>query len=144
MTWGDTFDVLSVGNLWFLMDLTGQQVQDLLDQSARLYTGILQTSGASYDWFNNDVAGDDPDPTVWGAQNVKVGGVPLDLTATYLVVTNDFLADGQDGWVTFEFGTEHKNSYFDLQAGFVEYIQALDDNTIDAGDIVMGRIGYLP
>ena len=47
VTWGDTFDVLPFGNTLFLMDLTGAQIQDLLDQSAKLYKGILQTSGAS-------------------------------------------------------------------------------------------------
>ena len=35
------------------MDLTGAQIQDLLDQSATLYKGILQTSGASWYWYND-------------------------------------------------------------------------------------------
>ncbi len=32
------------------------------------------------------------------------------------------------------------NTYYDMQAGFVEYIDALDDKTIDAEDIKMDRI----
>ena len=47
VTWGDTFNVLPFGNTLYLMDLTGAQIQELLDQSAKLYKGILQTSGAS-------------------------------------------------------------------------------------------------
>jgi len=62
ITWGDTFEVLPFGNQLFLMDLTGSQIQDLLDQSAKLYKGILQTSGATYEWYNDDLASDDPDP----------------------------------------------------------------------------------
>ena len=36
VTWGATFDVLPFGNTLFLMDLTGAQIQTLLDQSANL------------------------------------------------------------------------------------------------------------
>ena len=34
--WGNTFDVLPFGNTLYLMDLTGAQIQDLLDQSASI------------------------------------------------------------------------------------------------------------
>ena len=144
LTWGATFDVLPFGNQLFLMDLTGAQIQDLLDQSAKLYKGILQTSGASYEWYNNDILSGDPAPTVWGAQNVEVGGVTLNPGATYRIVTNDFLAGGQDGWTTFADGTNRWDSYYDMQQGFVEYIDELDDDTIDAEDIVIGRIVNVP
>jgi len=53
VTWGATFDVLPFGNTLYLMDLTGAQIQTLLDQSANLYKGILQTSGASWYWYND-------------------------------------------------------------------------------------------
>ena len=144
LTWGATFEVLPFGNQLFLMDLTGAQIQDLLDQSAKLYKGILQTSGASYEWYNDDILSEDPDPTVWGAQNIMVDGIALNLTATYRVVTNDFLAGGQDGWTTFADGTERWDTYYDMQQGFVEYIGALDDDTIDEADIPMGRIVNVP
>ena len=135
VTWGDTFDVLPFGNTLYLMDLTGAQIQELLDQSALLYKGILQTSGASHYWYND--TGDDT-ATAWGAYGVEVGGEPLDRDEVYRVVTNDFLAGGQDGWVTFADGTNRWNTYYDMQAGFVEYVQMLE--VIDAEDIPMGRI----
>jgi hypothetical protein len=53
ITWGNTFDVLPFGNTLFLMDLTGAQIQELLDQAATLYKGILQTSGAGWYWYND-------------------------------------------------------------------------------------------
>ena len=137
VTWGDTFDVLPFGNTLFLMDLTGAQIQELLDQSALLYKGILQTSGASYYWYNDtgsDLA------TAWGAYGVEVGGEPLERDRFYRVVTNNFLAGGQDGWTTFAEGTNRWDTYYDMQEGFVEYIGNLDDNTIDAEDIPMVRI----
>jgi 2',3'-cyclic-nucleotide 2'-phosphodiesterase (5'-nucleotidase family) len=138
LTWGMTFEVLPFGNTLYLMDLTGAQIQDLLDQSALLYKGILQTSGASYYWYNDT---GDGAATAWGAYGVEVGGEPLERDKVYRVVTNDFLAGGQDGWVTFADGTERWNTYFDMQAGFVEYIGMLE--VIDAEDIPMGRITRL-
>jgi 2',3'-cyclic-nucleotide 2'-phosphodiesterase (5'-nucleotidase family) len=135
ITWGASFDVLPFGNTLYLMDLTGAQIQDLFDQSAKLYKGILQTAGASYYWYND--TGTDA-PTTWGAYDVEVGGEPLVRDEVYRVVTNDFLAGGQDGWTTFAEGTNRWNTYFDMQAGFVDYLEML--GTVDAEDIEMGRI----
>jgi 5'-nucleotidase/UDP-sugar diphosphatase len=135
ITWGDTFDVLPFGNTLFMMDLTGAQIQALLDQSANLYKGILQTSGASWYWYNDCGCNT---PTAWGAYGVEVGGEPLVRDQVYRVVTNDFLAGGQDGWTTFAEGTNRWNTYYDMQQGFVEYIGMLE--VIDAEDIPSPRI----
>ena len=135
VTWGDTFDVLPFGNTLYLMDLTGAQIQTLLDQSANLYKGILQTSGASWYWYND--TGDDA-ATVWGAYGVEVAGEPLERDKTYRVVTNNFLAGGQDGWTTFAEGTNRWDTYYDMQEGFVEYVKMLE--VIDAEDVPMDRI----
>jgi 5'-nucleotidase/UDP-sugar diphosphatase len=135
VTWGATFDVLPFGNTLYMMDLTGAQIQTLLDQSANLYKGILQTSGASWYWYNDCGCNT---PTAWGAYGVTVDGEPLVRDQVYRVVTNDFLAGGQDGWTTFADGTNRWNTYYDMQEGFVEYIKML--GTIDAEDIPMERI----
>jgi len=135
VTWGQTFDVLPFGNTLYLMDLTGAQIQTLLDQSANLYKGILQTSGASWYWYND--CGCDT-PTAWGAYGVTVDGEPLVRDEVYRVVTNNFLAGGQDGWTTFANGTNRWDTYYDMQQGFVEYIGMLE--VIDAEDVPMGRI----
>jgi len=137
VTWGDTFEVLPFGNTLFMMDLTGAQIQALLDQSASLYKGILQTSGASWYWYNDT---GDASPTAWGAYGVEVDGQPLVRDEVYRVVTNDFLAGGQDGYTTFADGTNRWNTYFDMQQGFVEYLGELSDGIIDAADIPMDRI----
>ena len=135
VTWGDTFDVLPFGNTLYMMDLTGAQIEDLLNQSASLYKGILQTSGAMYYWYNDT---GDASPTAWGAYGIEIGGEPLDRDMVYRVVTNDFLAGGQDGFVTFADGTNRWNTYYDMQQGFVEYIGMLE--VIDAEDVPMDRI----
>ena len=135
VTWGKTFDVLPFGNTLYMMDLTGAQIQTLLDQSANLYKGILQTSGASWYWYNDCGCNT---PHAWGAYGVEVDGEPLERDEVYRVVTNNFLAGGQDGWTTFAEGTNRWDTYYDMQEGFVEYIKMLD--VIDAEDVPMDRI----
>jgi 2',3'-cyclic-nucleotide 2'-phosphodiesterase (5'-nucleotidase family) len=140
VTWGDTFNVMPFGNTLFLMDLTGEQIMTLLNQSATLYKGILQTAGATWYWYNDC---DCDAPTTWGAYDVMVGGEPLDAEETYRVVTNNYLAGGQDGWVTFAEGTNRWDSYFDMQEGVNEYIQWYNDTVGPIDYQVEGRITKL-
>ena len=135
VTWGMTFDVLPFGNTLYMMDLTGAQIQTLLDQSANLYKGILQTAGASWYWYNDCGCNT---PEAWGAYGITIDGQPLERDQVYRIVTNNFLAGGQDGWVTFAQGTNRWDTYYDMQEGLVEYIQMLD--VIDAEDVPMDRI----
>jgi uncharacterized repeat protein (TIGR01451 family) len=132
LTWGATFNVLPFANTLFYMDLTGAQVQVLLDQAATLYKGMIQSSGVSFYWYN--------DGTAWGAYRVMVDGEPLERDKVYRVVTNNFLAGGQDGWVTFADGLNRWDSYFDMQVGLNEYIDTVLGGDIEAGDIPMGRV----
>jgi 2',3'-cyclic-nucleotide 2'-phosphodiesterase (5'-nucleotidase family) len=141
VTWGDTFNVLPFGNTLFLMDLTGAQVRTLLNQSASLYKGIMPTAGATWYWYNDCQC---DTPTSWGTYTVTVGGAPLDPGATYRVVTNNFLAGGQDGWVTFAEGTNRWDTYYDMQAGLNEYIEKYNDEVGPIDYAVEGRIVYVP
>lgn len=138
VTWGATFEVLPFANTLFYMDLTGAQIQSLLDQSAKLYKGILQSSGVGYYWYNDT---GDAAPTAWGAYGVTVGGTPLVRDTVYRVVTNNFLATGGDNFAAFAQGTNRWDSYYDMQQAFVEYIQML--GVIDAEDIAAPRITRL-
>jgi len=142
ITWGETFEVMPFGNTLFLMDLTGVQIQTLLNQAASLYKGILQSSGVTWDWYNDDADAYEPDPTTWGANNVRVGGEPLSSTKVYRVVTNNFLAGGQDGWVTFADGTSRYDTGYSIQEGVNDYIATI--SPIESGDIEMGRITQIP
>ncbi|MBM4431684.1 MAG: bifunctional metallophosphatase/5'-nucleotidase, partial [Chloroflexi bacterium] len=140
LTWGDTFSILPFGNTLYLMDLKGWQVQALLDQAATLFKGVLQSGGISYYWYNNTGTGT---PTAWGAYGVMVGGQPLDYTKTYRVVTNNFLATGGDGFITFAQGTNRWDSYYDMQQGLNEYIQMYNATVGPIDYEVTGRIRKL-
>lgn len=141
ITWGDTFHVMPFGNTLFVMDLTGAQIQTLLDQSASLAKGILQTSGARWQWRNDCRCST---PTTWGAYHVTVHGAPLEAERVYRVVTNDFLAGGQDGWTTFAEGTNRWNTYLDMQEAVNEYIRWYNEMIGPLDHRVEGRITYMP
>jgi 2',3'-cyclic-nucleotide 2'-phosphodiesterase (5'-nucleotidase family) len=137
LTWGQTFSILPFANTLYLMDLTGEQVQALLDQAASLYKGILQTGGASWYWYNDCACAT---PTRWGAYGAMVGGEPLDPAATYRVVTNNFLAPGGDGFAAFTQGTDRWDTYYDMQVALNEYIQWYNANVGPIDQQVEGRI----
>jgi len=121
VTWGATFSVLPFNNTLYLMDLTGAQLKSLLDQSARLEKGLLQSSGVKYYWWNDCGCNT---PKNWGAYGIEVGGQPLDYKKTYRIVTNNFLAPGGDSFATFTQGTNRRDTGFDMQEGFNDWIKA--------------------
>ncbi|GAA2469715.1 bifunctional metallophosphatase/5'-nucleotidase [Terrabacter carboxydivorans] len=116
VTYESAFTVQPFNNYLVSMDLTGQQVLDVLNQQfisspgnpARPY--VLATSaGLTYTHNRATVS------------NVKVGGVALNPAATYRIVTNNFLSDGGDGFPAFRGGA---NKYFgglDIDA-FANYL----------------------
>ena len=98
---------------------------------------ILQTSGAQWYWYNDC---DCDSPTNWGAYGATVDGEPLDLEKTYRVVTTNFLAGGQQGWVTFAEGTNRWDTCYDQQEGVNEYIQWYNANVGPIDHQIEGRI----
>jgi hypothetical protein len=136
ITWGDTFNVLPFGNTLFLMDLTGAQIQALLDQSATLYKGMLQSSGLTFRWYNSCGCST---PTEWSAFDARVDGRLLNPAQTYRVVTNNFLATGGDSFAAFNSGSNRWDTYYDMQLGVNEYIQWYNTNVGPVDHEVEGR-----
>ncbi len=112
LNYGQMFQILPFGNATIVGDMTGAQILELLHQSATLFKGALQPSGVRYSFYRYSDANPGPQPYAWGAFDYcvvnKSTGVcePLDLTKTYRVGTNEFLAPaGQDGYVPFKYMT---------------------------------------
>jgi 5'-nucleotidase/2',3'-cyclic phosphodiesterase and related esterases len=115
ITMEQVYTLLPFDNVLVIMDLTGKDILDLLEQSATLEKGILQTSGirVKYDMTR---------PIGSRVIEVFVGNEPLDLNKVYRVVTNDFLAAGGDKFTAF---TRGKNIVYGdmLRDVFVEYLK---------------------
>ena len=113
VTYGEAFAVQPFGNSLVTMTLTGTQIEALLEQQFRS-TGntILQVSaGFTYSWSASAAVGSKVDPA-----SIMIGGAPLDLTATYRVTVNSFLADGGDGFSVLLGGTDRLGGDIDLDA----------------------------
>jgi 5'-nucleotidase len=97
MTWGDAFAVQPFGNELVILTVTGQELVDLLREqwsSSQPPSGrILAISGFSYVRS--------PASSRGGVQILEVldgRGKPIVPTATYKLATNQFLAEGGDGF----------------------------------------------
>ena len=135
-TIADAYTVLPFSNTLVNMELTGQEIVDVLneaftyaiapDGSTGAYpygTGIRWTTN-----FDDEVIEDvEINPRNEGTWE------PIDLGATYVVATNDFIARGQDGYDTFGVAFD-EGRYVDT---FINYAQGLIDYVeIDKGGIL--------
>lgn len=120
VTWGDLFTAQPFGNALVRLEMTGAQVQALLEQQweGRGYPRILQVSGLRYVW-------DDRHPVHHRVVEVTTDdGKPLDPQRVYSVAVNSFLADGGDHFPLLATITRRHVESTDL-AALVRYLRQL-------------------
>ncbi len=112
--WGELFTVQPFGNTLVRINLTGQQVVDVLNQQWTT-NRMLQISGLTYTWDNALPAGSK-------VVEVLQNGAPIDRSATYTVTVNSFLVGGGDGFTVFTLGTDQVGGEVDLDA-LIDYLR---------------------
>jgi 5'-nucleotidase len=133
ITYGEAFSVQPFANVLVTMDMTGANIDALLEQQFTGANGVLQIP-ASLTYHRSLSAA--PGSRI---SNIEIGGVPLDPSATYRVTVNNFLADGGDGFSTFIQGTNRYVGEIDLEA-FARYLEML--GTVNPGP--QNRITLVP
>jgi 5'-nucleotidase len=123
ITYGEAFTVQPFNNLVVTQTLTGAQLKDVLEQQFVGFGGqttqrILQVSaGLTYSWDSTAPAGSK-------VTALALNGTPIDPAAAYQVTTNDFLANGGDGFTNLTRGTGRTTAPgFDVDA-LVAYLGA--------------------
>lgn len=133
ITVGDAYTLLPFANTLVEIDMTGQQIVDVLEEAYAYAispdgsTGAYPyASGMRWDLDGSQVQGARfsnvevmlKDETVWS---------PIDLTKNYKVVTNSFISGGRDGYLTFgNIADESKvDTYLDYAQSFVDYVQTV-------------------
>lgn len=108
----DLFAVQPFGNNVQVLTLTGTQIEAVLQQQfARKQEDILQVSqGFHYRWRRQGASA----TVVPGS--ITVNGQPLAADRRYRVVTNNFLAEGGDGFTAFRAGTNVTQAGGDIDA----------------------------
>lgn len=120
VTWGELFTIQPFANDLVSMDLTGAQIDTLLEQQWLGQTAprILKTSGLTYTWDASLPAGNRVSAIVDG------NGAPLDPASTYRVTVNSFIAAGGDSFLVLPQGTNRVVGPVDLDA-LVDYVESL-------------------
>ncbi|EOH99777.1 LPXTG-domain-containing protein cell wall anchor domain [Enterococcus haemoperoxidus ATCC BAA-382] len=120
ITWGAAQAVQPFGNIMQVVEMTGAQVEQVLneqyDEEGRYF---LQISGLSYTY----VATKDKNQPFKVQDMYKKDGTPIQTGQTYLVVINDFLFGGGDGFSGFT-GGKLVNAIKPDTETFVGYIES--------------------
>ena len=139
VTYKAAFDVQPFNNYVVSMDLTGEQIDALLeeqfDNPAPGSNRILQVSeGFSYAWDPSAPTGSKVD-----IADISIGGAPIDPAATYRVAANSFLADGGDNFSVFASATGKLFGGLDIDA-LAEYLTARTSPTAPYQPTPLDRI----
>jgi 5'-nucleotidase len=116
VTYGEMFTVQPFGNNLVTMDLTGSQIDTLLEQQFNNPSAgqnrILQVSnGFTYTWSQSAAAGNKVD-----IASIMINGAAIDPNATYRITVNSFLADGGDNFSVLKQGTNRLGGAVDTDA----------------------------
>jgi 5'-nucleotidase len=110
-------EVLPFNNYLTTVDLTGAQLDCLMEQ--QFVTGLtLQPSASvSYTVERRGAAGTAADPcSGTRVHDLAIAGHPVDPAATYRITVNDFLADGGDGFSVLTQGLNRTTAGLDIAA----------------------------
>ncbi|WP_153397867.1 bifunctional metallophosphatase/5'-nucleotidase [Ornithinicoccus halotolerans] len=120
VTYAEAYEVAPFGNQLVTMDLTGAQLEQVLEQQylpgrSREMLALGVSEGFSYTW--------DADANEVVDGSMTLNGDPVLPGETYRVATLNFLADGGDGFTVFTEGTNVTGGPEDL-ANLVAFLQA--------------------
>jgi 5'-nucleotidase len=129
VTYGEVFTAQPFGNSLVTMTLTGAQIDRFLEEQFcglnspltppfnGFYKVALPSSSFHYTWDASLAGSTDCntanaiDPT-----SISIGGIALDLNASYRITVNSFMADGGDGFAVLRQGTNRLGGAVDTDA----------------------------
>lgn len=120
----DILTVLPFGNTLYVLEMKGKDVLKVLEYAATVEPGkgaFLQVSGLKWKSKGGKVT------------EVFVNGEPLDPEGTYKVVTNNYMAQGGDGYTMFA-GLPGYDTGFLMADAVVEYIQKVLKGVVEDYD----------
>ena len=136
VTYADLFAVQPFGNSLVTMELTGSQIERMLEQQwvDQPKPRILHVSdGFTYSWDGSKPPGERVDPA-----SLQLDGKPIDPRGAYRVTVNSFLADGGDGFSVIKEGVDRVTGPYDVNA-LADYFGAQESVLTPSRD----RIGRL-
>ncbi len=117
LTYGELFSVQPFGNNLITFDVTGAQLEQMLEQQWSLSNGVEKANmlavseGFTYSFRPTGPLGNRIDPTT-----IRLGGVTVSPTQTYRITANSFLSAGGDGFSVLAAGTNRAPGSIDVDA----------------------------
>ncbi|WP_051620685.1 bifunctional metallophosphatase/5'-nucleotidase [Paenibacillus sp. UNC451MF] len=118
ITVGHIINVVPFNNNVLIMEMTGNDLKEVLEQSAKMSAGVLEQSGATMVI----------DPTAESGSFIVealVNGQPLDENRTYKIASDDFTCKGGDGFTAFAAATGIKDTSMIMRDLVIEHIRKL-------------------
>ncbi|MBX8938802.1 LPXTG cell wall anchor domain-containing protein [Enterococcus gilvus] len=135
ITWGAAQAVQPFGNIMQIVEMTGQQIKNVLNQQTSKY--FLQVSGLKYTVEKNPDEKDTDHPYVV-KELKKADGTVIEAGTTYKLIINDFLYGGGDGFS--EFTNAKLAGALDPDTEtFIGYIEDLEANNKTVSASIEGR-----
>jgi len=123
VTYGEAFAVQPFSNILTTLTYTGAQLKAVLEQQATTLKVLQISSTLKYTWTASA-------PLESKVSDLTIKGTAVDMTASYRVTMNNFLAAGGDGFTRFTAGTDPLIGMSDLDA-LVAYFKA--SSSVDPG-----------
>lgn len=138
LTVSTAYDLLPFANTLVELTMSGDQIRRVLEDAVENATREGGSTGA-YPYAAGlrwDV--DLTQPFGSRVDNLQFKGrdesewVALDMQAPYVVVTNNYIAGGKDGYTTFEevTGADYVDTFLDYAQSFVDYVKAQPEQTV--------------
>ncbi|WP_374702878.1 5'-nucleotidase C-terminal domain-containing protein [Bacillus sp. T33-2] len=141
VTLGEVLTVMPFANQLVTLDLTGEEIWQALEHSvSKVESGagqFMQVSGLKFSYDPAKPAGE----RVWAVEvkNADGGFEKIDLTKTYSVATNAFVADGGDGYTVFK-KAKDEGRINELYVVDYEVLRTYFENNSPVSPAVEGRI----
>jgi 5'-nucleotidase len=139
VTYEEAFTVQPFANNLVTLDLTGAQLNCLLEQQFQVGRTLYPSTSLTYqvDRAGTTAAGTDPCAgTRVPDESVAIGGVVVDPAASYRITVNNFLAGGGDGFTTLTAGANTVTGPIDLDA-FTAYLSANSPVAVPTDDRIV-------
>ncbi|MCX6462304.1 MAG: bifunctional metallophosphatase/5'-nucleotidase [Pseudonocardiales bacterium] len=126
ITYEEAFTVQPFNNVLTTMDLSGADLDCVLEQQYVVNRTLQPSAGVTYTVDTAAPAGTAAAPCSGARVNdLAIGGVAVDPAGTYRITVNNFLADGGDGFSVLRNGVNRVVGQLDIDA-FVAYLTAND------------------
>ncbi|MCO7224292.1 bifunctional UDP-sugar hydrolase/5'-nucleotidase [Pleionea sp. CnH1-48] len=133
-TIGDAYTLLPFSNTLVTLEMTGQQIINVLEEAL---ANTLDNNGSSGSYpyasglrYHVDASQAKGSRISQVEVNPRVAGnwTAIDINTTYTVVTNSFIASGRDGYLTFAVPFEagnYEDTFTEYAQAFVDYVESL-------------------